>query len=103
MLAKSLLELHQATQTFISLDGLSHIYAKHLIKYIKTEKRQLSGSGTSKLLNSLNLYSQDQISEDLMLNITRAEGFKYVLDAFHNLPHKQKASGFFEKSIQGRK
>ena len=102
-LAKSLLELHRTAKTFISLDELSPIYAKHLIEHIKTEKRQLSGSGTSKLLNSLHLYSQDQISEDLMLSITRAEGFKYVLDAFHNLPNKQKASYFFEKSVQGKK
>ena len=102
-LAKSLIELDQTPKTFISLDELSPIYAKHLVEHLKTGKRQLTGSGISKLLNSLYLYSQGQISEELMLGVTKAEGFKYVLDAFHNLPNQQKALVFFEKSIQDRK
>ena len=100
-LAKSLLELNN--QTFVSLDDLSSIFAKHLIEHIQTGKRQIQGKGTAKLLNALYLYTQEQISEELMLHVTRTEGFKCVLDAFHNLPKKQQASKFFEKTIQDKK
>ncbi|MEQ1448505.1 HNH endonuclease domain-containing protein [Acinetobacter lwoffii] len=100
-LAKSLLELND--QTFVSLDDLSPIFAKHLIEHIQTGKRQIQGKGNAKLLNALYLYTQEQISEELMLNVTRTEGFKCVLDAFHNLPKKQQASKFFEKTIQNKK
>lgn len=101
--AKSLLELKNQNTTFISLDDLSPIYAKHLIQHIQTGKRQIQGKGTAKLLNALYLHTQGQISEELMLNVTRAEGFKCVLDAFHNLPKKQQATRFFEKTVQDKK
>lgn len=102
-LAKALLELKNRSLTFISLEDLSPLFAKHLIKHIKSDKKQMTGKGTSKLLNALNLYAQNQISEDFMLNVTKAEGFKCVLDAFHNLPKNQKAIPFFEKAVQDRK
>lgn len=42
-LAKSLLELNN--QTFVSLDDLSSIFAKHLIEHIQTGKRQIQEIG----------------------------------------------------------
>ena len=102
-LAQSLLELKNHGDTFICLEDLSPIFAKHLIGHIDSGKRQIQEKSTSKLLNALYLYIQKQISEDLMLNVTRVEGFKCVLDAFHNLPKKQKATLFFEKAIQDKK
>lgn len=101
-LAKSLLEL-QDSKTFVSLEDLSPFFAKHLIDHIKQDKKQIVGKGTSKLLNTLYLYSKKQITEDLMLNVTKIEGFKVVLNAFHNLPKQQKATTFFEKTIQDKK
>jgi len=102
-LAKSLLKLSRSNATFVSLDDLTPIYANYLLEHVKAGKRQRTGQGTAKLLNALHLYGNEQISEELMLNITRVEGFKYVLDAFHNLPKKQKAVPFFEKGIQDKK
>lgn len=102
-LAKALLDLKTKNQNFVSLDDLSPLFANHLIEHIKQGKKQIVGKGTSKLLNTLYLYSQGQIDEDLMLNITRVEGFNCVLDAFHNLPKKQKAVPFFEKALQDKK
>lgn len=102
-LAQSLLDLKDQKNTFISLEDLSPLFAKHLLEHISSGKRQIQGKGTSKLLNALYLYTQDQISEDLMLNVTRVEGFKCVLDAFHNLPKKQKSTLFFEKAIHEKK
>ncbi|WP_269915569.1 HNH endonuclease [Acinetobacter sp. HY1485] len=102
-LAKSLLELKENNKTFVSLDELSPFFSKHLVEHIKQNKKQLVGKGTSKLLNALYLYSQEQISEDLMLNVTKNEGFKIVLDAFHNLPKRQRSISFFEKAVQDKK
>ncbi|RZL17426.1 MAG: HNH endonuclease [Pedobacter sp.] len=102
-LAKTLLELKNQNTTFVSLDDLSPIYAKHLIEHVQTGKRQIQGKGTAKLLNALHLHTQGQITEDLMLNVTRAEGFKCVLDAFHNLPKQQQAALFFQKAVQDKK
>jgi hypothetical protein len=102
-LAKSLLELPKSNKSFISLEELSPLYSKYIIEHIKSGKQQIRGKGTSKFLNALYLYTQNQISEDLMLQITKSEGFKCVLDAFHNLPKKQQATHFFKKSIQNKK
>lgn len=102
-LAKSLLELSSTNKTFVSLDDLSPIFAKHLISHVGTGKKQINGHGTSKLLNALHLHHQGQISKELMLNITRVEGFKCVLDAFHNLPAKQQALPFFKKAVIEKK
>ena len=98
-LAQSLLDLNITEQTFISLDDLTPLFAKHLLRHIQTEKRQISGSVTGKLLNTLQLYHHGQINEALMLNVVRVEGFKYVLDAFHRLPAKKQATPFFHKDL----
>lgn len=102
-LAKSLLELKNHPECFIPLEDLAPFFAQHLIEHLKSGKKQITGSGQSKLLNTLQLYSQNQIDEDLMLNITRVEGFKCVLDAFHNLPKKQQATTFFQKALLDNK
>lgn len=98
-----MLELPQTNKSFISLDELSPLYAKHMIEHIKSGKQQIQGKGTSKFLNALYLHTQNQISEELMLQVTKSEGFKCVLDAFHNLPQKQQATRFFEKAVQNKK
>ena len=102
-LAKTLLELPQINKSFISLEELSPLYAQHMMKHIESGKQQIQGKGTSKFLNALYLHTQNQISEELMLHVTKSEGFKCVLDAFHNLPQKQQATRFFEKIIQNKK
>lgn len=46
------------------------------------------------------LYHNEQITEDQMLHVVRAEGFKYVL--FHRLPGKKQATPFFHKGLEGK-
>lgn len=101
-LAKALLSYQGQDQTFVSLDELTPIFAQYLLEHVQTGKRQINGTGgVGKMLNVLTLYSLGQITEQQMLQVVRAEGFRYVLDAFHRLPNSQQATPFFYKVGQG--
>lgn len=101
-LAQALLSYQNSKQSFVTLDDLTPKFAYYLLEHVKSGKRQISGSGSGKLLNAMMLYNNEQITEDQMLNVVRAEGFKYVLDAFHHLPGKEQATSFFHKGLEGK-
>lgn len=101
-LAQALLSYQSKTPAFISLDDLTPKFAHYLLNHVKSGKRQISGSGSGKLLNAMILFGNGQITEDQMLTVVRAEGFKYVLDAFHRLPNRAVAIPFFKKELKGR-
>ena len=97
-LAKSLLDLKGSNKTVIKLDDITPIYANHLLEHIKTGKKQITSNG-SKLISAIDDYAQGRISEETMLTVVRALGFKNVIDAFHNLPGRKKAVPFYEKAL----
>ncbi|MFB3168467.1 HNH endonuclease domain-containing protein [Neobacillus sp. 179-C4.2 HS] len=101
-LAKSLLELGTSNKGFISLEDLSPIYVKHLLEHVRSGKRQ-NRSKSSKFIQACELYEANKINYEQLLQVTEREGFKNVLDAFHNLPGFSLESSFFKKDVQGRK
>lgn len=101
-LAKSLIEVSNGSNTFISLEELSPIYTKYMLEHIGNGKRQVT-STTSKFINSLELFKRGEIEYDQLMLITEKIGFTNVIDAFHNVPNQETNIKFFEKSVFGNK
>lgn len=102
-LTKSLLDLKGTNSTFISLDDLTPIFAHHLLEHVKSGKKQNTSKNGSKLISALYDHLQENLTLEQTLQVVRAEGFKYVLDAFHNLPKQSKSIPFFDKALNGKK
>lgn len=100
--AKTLLELGSSDKTFVSLEDLSPVFARYMLEHIGEGKRQIT-SPSSKFINALELYNQQKITWDLLMQVTEKEGFKNVIDAFHNIPNGELNTSFYEKSLQGKK
>jgi len=100
-LAHSLLELSTQEKTFISLEELSPIFAKHMLEHVKSGKRQLT-SPSSQFINALELYNLSQITWEQLMFVTERKGFVNVIDAFHIIPTGQLETRFYEKGIQGK-
>ena len=98
-LTKSLLDLKGTESTFVSLDDLTPIFAHHLLEHVKSDKKQNTSKNGSKLISALYDHLQENLTLEQMLQVVRAEGFKYVLDAFHNLQKQSKSIPFFDKAL----
>lgn len=99
--AKSLLELGQNNKSFVTLEELSPIFAKYMLEHVGNGKRQIT-SQSSKCISALNLYKNEQITWEQLLDVTTKIGFANVIDAFHNVPNLDVSTTFYEKSVQGK-
>jgi len=97
--AKALLELGKRDKSFVSLEELSPIFAKYMLEHIGNGKRQIT-STSSKFINALELYNEQKISWEQLLQVTEKVGFNNVIDAFHNIPNGELDTVFYEKSVQ---
>lgn len=98
--AKTLLELSDNNENFVSLEDLSPIFAKYMLEHIGNGNRQIT-SQSSKFISALDLFEQNQITWEQLLDVTEKVGFNNVIDAFHNIPNGELDKKFYEKSIQG--
>ena len=98
-LAKTLLEL-PTEDNFVELDDLALPFSKHITDHLKTNDKQATGSSNT-YLDACRKFNRDEIALDELLQITKRQGFRYVLDAFHNVA-KSETPKFFEES-SGRK
>ncbi|MDY0952050.1 HNH endonuclease domain-containing protein [Bacillus thuringiensis] len=99
--AKTLLELGKSDKSFVSLEDLSPIFAKYMLEHIGNGKRQIT-SASSKFINALELYNEQKITWEQLLQVTEKVGFNNVIDAFHNIPNGELNTLFYEKSVQGK-
>ncbi|KOP66712.1 hypothetical protein AMS62_16815 [Bacillus sp. FJAT-18019] len=99
--AKTLLELGEKNESFVSLEELSPIFAKYMLEHIRNGKRQIT-SQSSKFISALDLFHQNQITWEQLLEVTEKVGFSNVIDAFHNIPNGELSKRFYEKSMQGK-
>lgn len=101
-LAKSILELSAGKKSFISLQELSPIFTKHMLEHSNSGKIQTK-SKSSRYIQALQLYNQQQITYDQLMHITEHNAFASVIDAFHRIPNNDSNKHFFEKDVVGRK
>lgn len=99
--AKTLLELGNSKKSFVSLEELSPIYAKYMLEHIGNGKRQIT-SKSSKFINALNLYNDQKITWEQLMQVTEKVGFNNVIDAFHNIPNGELHTLFYEKAVKGK-
>ena len=81
---KAILGLAKQGVSRVRLDDIAPIYADALIEHLRSVNRQ-GVSGSSTFLAALAGHIEGKVSRDEALNVTKKEGFKYVIEAFQNL------------------
>src|ERR1039457_71087 len=81
-LAKSLLELADTEQNFISLEDLSVPFARHIAEHLKVAGKQATSS-SSRFLEAVRQFNSGEIGQDALVRKTVTLGFQNVIDAFH--------------------
>lgn len=95
-LAKSLINISlERKSDLITLDDLALPYALHLAEHLKHSPKQ-STAKTSQFIQACQGYNEGNIDEDKLIQITKKEGFKYVLDAFHVVNTKAITERFYD-------
>lgn len=95
-LAKSLIDISlEPKSDLITLDDLALPYALHLAEHLKHSPKQ-STAKTSQFIQACQGYNEGNIDEDKLIQITKKEGFKYVLDAFHVVNTKAITERFYD-------
>ena len=95
-LAKSLIDVSLERQSdLITLDDLALPYALHLAEHLKHSPKQ-STAKTSQFIQACQDFNESKIDEDRLIQITKKEGFKYVLDAFHVVNTKAVTERFYD-------
>lgn len=95
-LAKSLIDISlERKSDLIILDDLALPYALHLAEHLKHSPKQ-STAKTSQFIQACQGYNEGNIDEDRLIQITKKEGFKYVLDAFHVVNTKAITERFYD-------
>lgn len=95
-LAKSLIDISlERKSDLITLDDLALPYALHLAEHLKHSPKQ-STAKTSQFIQACQGYNEGNIDEDRLIQITKKEGFKYVLDAFHVVNAKAITERFYD-------
>ncbi|MEQ8235164.1 MAG: HNH endonuclease [Syntrophomonadaceae bacterium] len=99
-LAKSLLELVEGDNPFVSLEELAEPYSKHLIEHLSHSPKQIT-SQASDFLDTCTRFNQGEVTKDKLIGTTVSKGFNNVLDAFHVVNREIIPIKFFEVSKQG--
>ena len=95
-LAKSLIDVSLERQSdLITLDDLALPYALHLAEHLKHSPKQSTGR-MGQFIQACQDYNVGKIDEDRLIQITKKEGFKYVLDAFHVVNTKAVTERFYD-------
>ena len=95
-LAKSLVDVSlERKSDLITLDDLALPYALHLAEHLKHSPKQ-STAKTSQFIQACQDFNEGKIDEDRLIQITKKEGFKYVLDAFHVVNTKAVTERFYD-------
>lgn len=95
-LAKSLIDVSLERQSdLITLDDLALPYALHLAEHLKHSPKQSTGR-MGQFIQACQDYNVGKIDEDRLIQITKKEGFKYVLDAFHVVNTKALTERFYD-------
>lgn len=103
-LAKSLLELAPRGKSLIALEELAEPYARHVLEHLRSCDSQSPQTNIPyPFLEACRQYNRDDLSYEELIAITAREGFKVVLDKFHNVNSSAIPARFFAKERRGSK
>ncbi len=101
-LAKSLLEMSGRKSDFISLDELAEPFSRHTAEHLKTGRKQITRN-SSPFIDACKDFNLGNSSKDKLIDVTAKEGFKIVLDKFHNLNSSEIPHRFFTDERSGKR
>jgi len=101
-LAKSLLEMSERKSDFISLEELAEPFSRHTAEHLKSGRKQITRQ-SSPFIDACKKFNSDEFTQDELIQITAKEGFKVVLDKFHNLNSSEIPQRFFIDERKGRR
>ena len=99
-LAKSLLEMSERKSDFISLEELAEPFSRHTSEHLKSGRKQITRQ-SSPFIDACKKFNSDEFSQDELIQVTAKEGFKVVLDKFHNLNSSEIPQRFFIDERKG--
>lgn len=103
-LAQSLLELAPRGKSLIALEELAEPFARHTLEHLRLCDRQSQQTNVPyPFLEACRRYNQSEMSYEELVAITAKEGFKVVLDKFHNVNSSEIPARFFAKERRGSK
>ena len=101
-LAKSLLEMSDRKSDFISLEELAEPFSRHTAEHLRNGRKQITRQ-SSPFIDACKKYNSQEFSQDELIQVTAKEGFKVVLDKFHNLNSSEIPQRFFIDERKGRR
>ena len=101
-LAKSLIELSDRRQSFISLEELAAPFSKHIVNHVRSAPKQATSS-SSRFLDACRKASAGEIGEEELIRRTVSLGFNNVIDAFHIVNRAEIPVRFFRDERGGGK
>jgi len=99
-LGRVLLEVAAAETTEVRLEDIALPFTKKISRHISQADRQ-GASPSSAYLDACRAYNLGQIDDEALVAITLNQGFRYVIDAFHNLPGGEGKMRFYDVAGRG--
>ncbi len=93
-LARALID-NQGSGTCIKISDLAEPFSKHVTSHLVSHSRQSTAKNDGKFIKACKDFNKNIITKEQLIEITKKEGFKYVLDAFHNVSRGEVPSRFF--------
>ena len=101
-LGKALLELAPQEKTIVTLDELAEPYSRYVVEHLRLCDTQSQATSTPyPFLEACRQFRDNQITNEQLIEITAKEGFKVVLNKFHNLSFGELPIKFYEKTKRG--
>lgn len=101
-LAKSLLSLAPAEKSVITLDELAEPFSRYVTEHLHLSDAQSQASSTPyPFLEACRQFNRGLMTKDKLIQTTAKEGFKVVLDNFHNVNAGELPVRFFDKCRGG--
>jgi hypothetical protein len=101
-LAKSLLELAPAEKSVITLDELAVPFSRYVTEHLHLSDAQSQASLMPyPFLEACRQFNRGSMTKDELIQTTAKEGFKVVLDKFHNVNAGELPVRFFDKCRGG--
>ena len=101
-LGKALLEIAPQEKTIITLDELAEPYSRYITEHLRLcDTQSQSANQPYPFLEACRQFRDNQITNEQLIEITAKEGFKVVLNKFHNLSFGELPISFYEKTKGG--
>ena len=94
-LGKSLLELAQSGQEFVTLEELAKPFSHHVCQHLRGADKQGSFQN-SKFLDACRGFNRGEVDQGTLIATTARLGFENVIDAFHRVGKGDTPTRFFE-------